>query len=531
MAVIRATANKFKSRVSMAGLALICVLLSACKIVVIVPEGGKVVSADGFICNSGETCEIEVTDDTFTSTFTAMAEEGYAFARWKKVQRGFCGNTTSPCRLSTEGANDHSWLLNIINSDDEAYLVPVFVNFDLTYWRQVLKDIEDGVFTTDSYLYSNQPIVDQCDPGSLKAGPKNRVLEATNRTRALHGLPAVDYNASYNMQVQEASLVQRANNYLSHFPQPGDNCYSQSAADGAVSSNIFGGSQGFSDPAADVFGWTNDNRNIASLMAAGHRRWMLFPELGYVSYGQVEGYSALKVIDFGVAPNYDVPGNLAFVALPYKAYPYNLVTQDPDPTPWSISMVPQNGEASSFNYFASATVTIVETATNQALTVHSVYKDSDGFGLANFLSWMVDDWRYDTEYTVTINNVQMPGGGSQSVEYPVMIDRYDLLNIDYPREAQDGMTGSVLEGKFDDVGDKDAYVIKLTGETGFNGTSEFSGQGYFILVYDRDKNLVASYDQQFTQTFSKGRYTVVLSHCDENGLCYQGTQTYRVTVN
>ena len=61
-------------------------------------------------------------------------------------------------------------------------------------------------------------------------------------------------------------------------------------------------------------------------------------------------------------------------------------------------------------------------ATGNALSVRSLYSDTYGYGLRNFLSWMVDDWQYDTPYTVTISNVQMPDGSVRNIEYPVEID-------------------------------------------------------------------------------------------------------------
>ena len=47
-------------------------LLSACKIIIPVPEGGQVVSASGARdCAAGETCEIDVVDTFFAVTLVA----------------------------------------------------------------------------------------------------------------------------------------------------------------------------------------------------------------------------------------------------------------------------------------------------------------------------------------------------------------------------------------------------------------------------------------------------------------------------
>ena len=156
-------------------------------------------------------------------------------------------------------------------------------------------------------------------------------------------------------------------------------------------------------------------------MAAGHRRWVLFPNLGYTAYGQVEGYSSMKVFGFGSPPGYDLPDDLEYVAFPYRNYPHVLVSKGSRPTPWSISMVPSSGSGN-FGYFDSASVSIRHAVTGATLSVHSEYSDNIGYGLRNFFSWMVDDWVHDEPYIVTISNVQMPSGASVTIEYPVEID-------------------------------------------------------------------------------------------------------------
>lgn len=512
---------------------LVAGLLFGCKIVVTVPEGGRVVTEDGFVCLAGDVCVIEVLTDTFNSTFTAKADAGYTFTQWALKSSSFCGHKTTPCPLSTTGFTDIPFLMKVLAGDREFNLEPIFVAYDVEYWRQVLREIDEGSFSTDSYLYAIKPAVGNCDPGSLKAGPKARAAEALEQTRALHELPLVDYDSSWDMQMQETSLVQRANNYpngLNHTPSLGDTCYTQSAADGAGSSNLGFGSEP-SDPAADIFGWTNDNNNLSNLMLAGHRRWILFPELGFTSYGQVENFTALKVFNFGMPSPYPVPANLEFVAMPYRYYPYVLVSKPPKPTPWSISMVPQGGASGSFNYFANATVEVIENATGNSLPIRNLTKDNQGFGLANFLSWLVDGWDYDIEYTVKVSNIQMPGGNVRNLEYPVVVDRYHLFNVDHPLETGDAQSGNTLQGNFNTADDKDSYRTTYKGLVNVSGTSEFSNMGFYVRIYDRDKRLLASSDQPFALTFPPGADTALISPCDENGLCYQGTQTYTVTFS
>ena len=510
-------------------LVLVSAALSACKIVVTIPEGGRVVSEDGFVCLAGETCRIDVADTSFDSTFRAIPEPGYSFARWNRKPSAFCGDRRAPCTLSTRQFGPHEALLDILATDQEFFLEPVFVHYDLGYWQRVLSEIETQQFSTDAFLYALQPVVSNCDPGALSAGAGNRALRALNQVRALHRLPPVELDNFYAMQVQEASLVQRANNYLNHFPEPGDTCYTAGAREGSSSSNLSGSSRPV-DPADDVFGWTNDNNNLSNLMAAGHRRWLLFPQLGYASYGQVEGFSALKVSGFNRPPRTPVSAGLEYIAFPYKTYPHVLVSGGDKPTPWSFSLVPPTGTPGGLDYFRNALVTVTERDTGNKLSVHSLHRDNKGYGLANFLSWMVADWRYDTAYTVTVSNIRMPDGDIREIQYPVVIDRYHLLNLNHPLEAGDSRRDNNLQGRFDSALDRDSYAISLAGSRTIIGRSEFSNQGFFILLYDPDKNLVKSSDQSFEFTFTGGRYTLVISPCDENGLCYRGTSSYSVAI-
>ena len=113
--------------------ALLGCLLAGCKIVVTVPEGGRVVTEDGFVCEAGQTCEIEVSDTSFDSTFTAEAKPGYTFTRWRPKARAFCGNQSSPCHLSTAPLGGDQGFLDLLASDEEFYLEPILVNYDVSW--------------------------------------------------------------------------------------------------------------------------------------------------------------------------------------------------------------------------------------------------------------------------------------------------------------------------------------------------------------------------------------------------------------
>ncbi len=504
----------------------LALLLGACKIEIIVPANGKVVSRDGdIVCNAGERCVIEVTDTTFDERFVAMPADGFIFSHWRGGERRFCGGNRIPCHLFTSSFPGTP-LAPFLETDDVFFLQPVFVPMDHAWWFQTLGEIRDGTHATDDFLYQIVPNVEQCDPGMLTVAATERALEGTNQIRALHGLPAVDYDDFYDTEMAQAALVQIANNYLSHFPQSGDLCFTESAAEGARTSNLGLGPQG--DPVSDVIAWTNDNTNVALLAAAGHRRWVLSPTLGEVSYGQVQGASSLKVFGFnrGSTPLPDID----YIAMPSGIYPYVLVSQGRFPTPWSLTMVPDSEGQGVHDYFSQAEVSISTANGKRDLVVHSLYSDTDNFGVPNFLSWMVDNWKYDEEYRVTVSNVRMPNGMLEDIEYSVVVDRYNFFDVNDPLEGGDARQGQQLSGNFDGERDRDSYLMELSGNVEFRAANGFASLGFFVLVYDEAKRLVASFDEATVLSNLSGEYTVSISTYNDDGSFYPGDRSYSLVV-
>jgi len=108
-------------------LGLFFLALAGCKVHIVVPAGGEVLSQSGeYRCQAGQTCRIEVLDLLFDETFEAVPNEGYAFERWLNRERGFCGGKSDPCRLVTSGFAGNDILLSILASDDVFFLQPIF---------------------------------------------------------------------------------------------------------------------------------------------------------------------------------------------------------------------------------------------------------------------------------------------------------------------------------------------------------------------------------------------------------------------
>ncbi len=513
------------------GLALV-LFLSACKVVIVVPPGGKVISENGEECLAGTTCTIDVSDTSYDDRFQAVPDDGFIFHGWKKREDGLCAGSRATCRLFTTAFGGIPEFLEIIESDREFYLEPDFVarsRYPVALWRAMLDETDSGAFSSNKFLYRIRPKTGQCDHGELSLDARLRFLQAVNLIRGLHDLPAVDYDFNFDSEAGQAALVQEANGYLSHFPDPADLCYTAAAATGSQTSNIAGGSRQ-EDPVSHALGWTNDNRNLAALMAAGHRRWVLHPELGYTAYGQVGSSAVMKAFGFNRQPRLEASPTLSYVAFPYRDYPWVLVNNDQDPTPWSLSMVPMRGVSSEFEHFSNASVTVVDTETGSELLVHSQYSDTDGFGLRNFFSWMVDGWEYDRDYTVTVENIAMPGGNITELEYPVRLDRFNLLQLNQPLERGDARNGKVFSGTFKTQGDRDSYRVNLAGQESFTLRSGAFSGGFFVLIYDSNKQLVVSASSAFGSNFAAGTYTVIVSPCHPDGRCFPSAEDYTLTL-
>ena len=303
--------------------------------------------------------------------------------------------------------------------------------YDRAYWRQYGVDAAAGTYQGGTYLYAEEPNVAACFAGRLTQGARNRALEAANQIRALHGLPPVRWNSSYGQQVQEAALIQAANDFLRHRPGADAACYSESGREGSATSNLsassVNGSSALADPATDMVSWTHDATNVSLLAAAGHRRWVLNPFSRQFAYGQVDGFAAHKAFGY---PR-ELAGTAAvetdFVAFPYEAYPFHLVEGD---APWSFSVI---ADKASFwgnrgDYFRDAAVTVTRVSDGESLPISDRYTDTTAYGLPNFLSWQVDGWEYDTLYEVEVDNVVLGDGDRRGYAYAVFVEREGLID-------------------------------------------------------------------------------------------------------
>lgn len=401
------------------------------------------------------------------------------------------------------------------------------------FWRTISKEIREQSFTSDSFLYAQTPDIDNCVAGTISKAAQLRQLNTFNEIRSLHQLSAVSYADNASLEVQQASLIQRANNFLSHNPTTSSLCYSQAGYDGSNSSNLHLEAAN-SDPAENIIGFIDDAHNISTVAGVGHRRALLNPFLELTSYGQVEGASSVKVLDFSTRLVVDADKIPDFVAFPYFRYPFEFFSDKSSAkkTPWNLTIIEDKLSlwANQHDYFADIELNITQKETGQLLSIADLHTDIQGSGVPNNLSWTVDNWQYDTWYTVTVNNIHYLSGNVGAIQYDVFVDYKNIIDISAPLELGDLQGDRSIQGTLFDKNDSDSYEINLTGEVTFTGKSQFSNMAFFIAVYDANKLLILAKDEPFTLDLVAGRYTLVISNCHQQ-TCYSQAKDYKIHIN
>ena len=114
-----------RTKILVAVLALLTIC--GCKVKIVAPQGGYVEARSGdHLCQSGETCVINVKSAEFDETFVAIAYPGYFFRKWENREKSLCGGSVENCSLSTRSFAGKQPLIDILASDITFTLKPVF---------------------------------------------------------------------------------------------------------------------------------------------------------------------------------------------------------------------------------------------------------------------------------------------------------------------------------------------------------------------------------------------------------------------
>lgn len=291
---------------------------------------------------------------------------------------------------------------------------------ELTPREKVIKAYQDEYLGTELADPGWTGSVAGCVAGTVSQEAHDKVVKRINYFRKLVGLPGnVVLDASLNAKAQEAALIMKANNSLSHYPPQSWTCWTEVGYEAAGSSNLAW--SGYTGANANhavnaITGYIEDPGNGNE--AAGHRRWLLYSKAKVMGHGSTTNTNAIWVSGNSGNP---IPSNMPeFVAYPTKDYmPAPLVFPR-----WSFSVIDAN--------FNGVSVTMTtETGTNVPLTV--VHKAVGGGGYIgdNTVVWEPQGINtagpQDVKYHVKVDNV-MVGGTPKSYEYDVIIIQPDITS-------------------------------------------------------------------------------------------------------
>ena len=104
------------------------VVMTGCKLVVAVGEGGSVQSGSGGNdCSGNSLCEIDINDATFSDTFIAVPAVGFVFSSWEEGSGFLCGNTTSAtCSVDNTALAGNATAEAVIATDRAFAIRPIF---------------------------------------------------------------------------------------------------------------------------------------------------------------------------------------------------------------------------------------------------------------------------------------------------------------------------------------------------------------------------------------------------------------------
>lgn len=268
--------------------------------------------------------------------------------------------------------------------------------------------------------YTGQPAIGwtgsqaSCTAGTTSDTFKAAVIDRIAFYRAMAGVPSgIGLAVQSSAANQQAALMFSRNNQLSHTPSTSWACYTATGAQAAANSNIALGAYGVG--AVDAYMKDAGSNNAA----AGHRRWLLYPQTQSFGTGDVppgNGYpaaNAMWVWDSNVSGPRPSTRD-GYVAWPPPGFvPYHVVFPR-----WSFSY-PGAG-------FGGASVSVTRDGASIAVSVDS--STATGYG-ENTIVFRLDGMAHtgtwprpaaDTTYDVRISGVSV-GGQSRTFTYRVTV--------------------------------------------------------------------------------------------------------------
>lgn len=171
--------------------------------------------------------------------------------------------------------------------------------------------------------------VKKCQCGILDSVIYKKAEDRINFFRLVEGLPSVKINAAFNKDAQEAALLTKANDMLTHAPTKDLKCYSDLAYSGCSKSCLSFSEFEYYPETSFITGFMYDYGE--SNYYVGHRRWLLYSKLSEFGYGATNATEAVLTTS-GIASDTKVQNE--FIAYPWSGFvPVELIFPK-----WSFSI-------------------------------------------------------------------------------------------------------------------------------------------------------------------------------------------------
>lgn len=182
-------------------LLFLLVVLSGCRLAVIAVQGGEVQSIRSGTCLAGTVCVNEVTDTSYSESFTAVPDTGWNFVKWNPGENFLCEDSTNPvCAVSNTLVAGNPLAEAIVASDQTYFLMPVFVEVGVPITDTVT--VDGTVWAQpDLFRISTWSAMNRVCPG----GPCNGVLNGYDMT-GWHWANVEQVNALFNFFGVEPAL-------------------------------------------------------------------------------------------------------------------------------------------------------------------------------------------------------------------------------------------------------------------------------------------------------------------------------------
>jgi len=281
---------------------------------------------------------------------------------------------------------------------------------------------------------------DGCVPGDTSAEFKQAQIGQINWNRAMAGVPAqVQFDVAHLSGEQQLGVMLAVNRMLSHAPPMDWLCYTGAAAEAAGASNITlslqSGPPGGPLPSPGFISGFMQDAGAANA-DVGHRRWIVHPPTTQmtIGLGQARGTDGLLATGGGIRviyPNWNDPWpqtRWGYVAWPAPGF----VPWQEAPGRWSLIVEKADFSAAMVrvSYGSAIVPTRIISASGPSGPFYGgpalVWEFTGAAGAtfdplapaANYAFLKPDR---DTTYVVHVDNVVVPGQGTRSFEYTVVV--------------------------------------------------------------------------------------------------------------